>query len=196
MSVTLVSQGILSLETLLAAGCQEVQQQSTVYALSPLQLAFWGARKVRLQKGNGIFAALDVCDTTNIIKINWGVCSACTAVLPWPQGKASQSHQSRFFTMWLCPLRALLSPQLSGRLCWFPLLINIEFRGLLLIFFLLSAHCRAPLCWGLLCGAILGGIFQIQFTTPGNGRTSEMWKQQNSVLLAEICAKSFSLGIL
>lgn len=40
MSVTLVSQGILSLETLLAADCQEVQQQSTVYALSPLQLVF------------------------------------------------------------------------------------------------------------------------------------------------------------
>lgn len=36
MSVTLVSQGILSLEMLLAADCQEVQQQSTVYALSPL----------------------------------------------------------------------------------------------------------------------------------------------------------------
>lgn len=40
MSVTLVSQGILSLEMLLAADCQEIQQQSTVYALSPLQLVF------------------------------------------------------------------------------------------------------------------------------------------------------------
>lgn len=38
MSVTLVSQGIFSLETLLAADCQEVQQQSTVYVLRPLQL--------------------------------------------------------------------------------------------------------------------------------------------------------------
>lgn len=40
MSVTLVSQGILSLETLLAADCQEVQPQSSLYALSPSQLFF------------------------------------------------------------------------------------------------------------------------------------------------------------
>lgn len=81
---------------------------------------------MRLQKGYGIFAALDVCDTTNIIKISWGVCSAnclhcCAALTP---GKASQTHQSRFFMMWLCPWRVLLSPQLSGRLCWFLLLID------------------------------------------------------------------------
>lgn len=66
--------------------------------------------------------------------------------------------------MWLCPSRAPLSPQLSGRLCWSLLLINREFGGSLLIFLLLSAPCRAPLCWGLLCDAILGAIFQIRLT--------------------------------
>lgn len=67
-----------------AAGSRLPRSTATKHSLCPqsITLVFRGARKVRLQKGNGVFAAFDVCDTTNTI--NWGVCSqaACTAVLP------------------------------------------------------------------------------------------------------------------
>lgn len=149
-----------------AAGSRLPRSTATKYSLCPQTITV----------GNGIFVALDVCDTTNIIKISWGVCSAnclhcCAALTP---GKTSQTHQSRFFMMWLCPWRALLPPQLSGRLCWFLLLIKVEFGGLFSTFLLLSARCRVPLCWGLVCDAILGGIFQICFIPLDAGRTSEM----------------------
>lgn len=97
-----------------------------------------------------------------------------TTVLHLSMGRIRHTHQSMFFLTWLlCPLRAPLSIQLSSRLCFFPLLINVEFGDLFLILILLSAYWRDPRPSLLVAG--LRQAFGWYFSKP----FSPLWHLQN-----------------